>query len=393
MNEEIYALWFNRIPFLGLRSKYQLFLNYQSFEALYRLDWNELVKSNKQVQWGHNQLTKEIYEQHRQTISVDKDQAEFLQQKQVTVLHPLHPNFPVLLKDLPDCPINIYAQGNTKFPKVGIGIVGSRRCSGYGKKVATYMAYELAKVGVNVVSGLAYGIDVTAHQGALQAKGFTTAVLGGGIHACYPSTHQHIFEQISESGCVLSEEPFGTLTLPYMFPKRNRIISGICQGVLVVEAAQKSGSLITVDFALEQGREVFTVPNRLFELGAEGTNNLIKQGAKLVFHIDDILSEIACQFEVVDPNPSIQEKKLDEKEKIVYSCISYDPSHEESIIEAVFGQLSYQVQLNIEDNLGIDSDNREQRIDIDEIHLCLIQLEMKGLIKKISSCYYARSEG
>jgi DNA processing protein len=391
MNEEIYALWYNKLPLLGLRQKYRLLLDLKSCKNIYELTWLKLQEHFLRL-GIRSKLSQSDYIKHQSSIQ-DYEQLSFeLMEKKIIVLHPNHPSYPRLLKELVDCPINLFAKGNYSFPELSVGIVGSRRCSTYGKKVAHYMAAELAKVGVNIVSGLAYGIDITAHQGALASGGFTTAILGGGIHECYPSAHEAIFSKIQETGCVLSEESYGIKTEPYMFPKRNRLISGMSQGVLVVEAAEKSGSLITVDFALEQGREVFTIPNRLFESTAVGTNNLIKQGAKLVFHVDDILSEISNLCVSSKPFFCEKEKKLDEKEKIVYSCISYDPIHVEVIIESVYQ--SVQVSFDITESLVIPSENKSDsaRMTNSDIQLCLLSLEMSGLIRKISSCYYARSE-
>ncbi|MBN2221237.1 MAG: DNA-processing protein DprA, partial [Vallitaleaceae bacterium] len=272
------------------------------------------------------------------------------------------------LKNIADSPLVLYAQGKIEKTKLGIGIVGSRRCSDYGRKVSNFLAKELASYGVNIISGLAFGIDKAAHIGALQADGYTTAVLGGGIHACYPKEHQKLFDEIKEKGCILSEEMYGCETKPFMFPKRNRIISGISHGVLIVEAAKKSGSLITADFALEQGKEVFTIPHRLFDGFAEGSNNLTRQGAKMVYCAEDILQEFVQFDKKIKENNEKIEKELDEMEKIVYSCISYEPSH----IENIFGKIN--------------------GTTMEDLHYYLLLLEMKGLIHKKSGCYYARSE-
>lgn len=396
MNEVIYALWLNQMPKLGIRSKKKLFMTYQNFQKVFELGYQDLKDTLQASQHSNIFLTYDQFQRHKQNIDSIKEHYDFLKQKEIIVLHLNHPGYPHLLKEIHDSPILLFAIGKVDFPSVSIGIVGARRCSQYGKKIATYMAGELSKAGINVVSGLAYGIDIAAHQGALAKKGFTTAILGGGLHQCYPASHQTYFDAIQENGCILSEEAFGVQTEPYMFPKRNRIISGMSNGVLVVEAAVKSGSLITVDFALEQGRDVFAVPNRLFEKSGEGSNNLIKQGAKMVCHVDDILSEIGSLQQLKNENARTPQKKLDEKEKIVYSCISYDPSHEDTIIEAVFYALK---QRDVQDEIaGCDlmdpcfSQKMQVHMEVSDIQYCLIKLEMSGLIRKISSCYYARSE-
>lgn len=391
MNQEIYALWLARMPNLGLKSKNMLYHEFKSFETIFFTEYNDLIEVVKQSSRIKTLLTYEEFVVHQHKIDYFTKEYNDLKQQNVKVISLSHPNFPRLLREVHDCPILIYAKGKIDFPEFSIGIVGARRCSQYGKKVAIHMAGELAKSGVNVVSGLAYGIDVAAHQGVLNTGGFTTAVLAGGLNCCYPPQHQKIFEQIQENGTVISEEHCDVLTEPYMFPKRNRIISGMSQGILVVEAAQKSGSLITVDFALEQGRDVFAIPNRLFEFSGEGSNNLLKQGAKLVCHVDDILSEIAGSLKAISEKKPNCEKKLDEKEKIVYSCISYDPCHEDLIIESVFERLN-QYKNGIKNSEMAICDMNIRTFEVSDIQLCLLKLEMSGLIRKISSCYYARSE-
>ncbi len=259
---------------------YALFEHYGNFEDIYRADYREIAAVLTGSDARGEFVGEAEFDLHRKRIKEFERYYEMLASKNVEVLTPVDSNFPKRLKEISDCPVTLYKKGVKSVPKTCFAIVGARRCSVYGRKVALEMARELSKAGVNVVSGLAYGVDVAAHQGALNGGGLTTAVLGGGLHRCYPAKHDKIFDEIIQTGWVVSEEPFGRETEPYMFPKRNRIISGMCEGVLVVEAAKKSGSLITVDFALEQGRDVFTVPGRLYDSLAEGTNNLIRQGAK-----------------------------------------------------------------------------------------------------------------
>lgn len=200
--------------------------------------------------------------------------------------------YPPLLKEIPDPPPYLYLKGELPASKNTIAVVGSRRASDYGISITTRLSRELAEQGVTVVSGLALGVDSAAHRAALQANGSTIGVLGCGIDLVYPSANRQLFREMEQGGAILSEFPIGTPPDAPNFPRRNRIISGLSRGVLVVEAAEKSGSLITAGFALEQGREVFAVPGNITFRASRGTNSLIKQGAKLVESVADIISEL-----------------------------------------------------------------------------------------------------
>jgi DNA processing protein len=203
------------------------------------------------------------------------------------------PEFPGILLELPDPPPVLYVRGDLRGgADPGIAVVGSRRASPYGVEMARALAAEIAEAGVTVVSGLARGIDEAAHRGALEAGGRTVALLGAGMDRVYPPESRRLAERISLSGALLSEFPLGTPPYSGNFPVRNRLISGMTRGTLVVEAAPRSGSLITARLALEQGREVFAVPGNATNRGALGPNLLIQQGAKLVMRGRDILEEI-----------------------------------------------------------------------------------------------------
>lgn len=205
-------------------------------------------------------------------------------------------DYPEQLRNIYDPPLRLYVLGNKAILKEkGIAVVGTRNPTEYGKKVAIQFAKQLSEKGVNIISGLAVGIDTCAHLGNLQVynKAKTIAVLGSGIDEIYPKENINLAKQIIKSGgCIISEYPIGTKPKKLHFPQRNRIISGLSNGVLVIEAKEKSGSLITVDFALEQGKEVFAVPGDVGKLTSVGTNNLIKQGAKLITNYEEILDEI-----------------------------------------------------------------------------------------------------
>lgn len=203
------------------------------------------------------------------------------------------PQYPYQLKNIHAPPPVLYVKGSpAALDCRGLGIVGSRAATSYGRGVAARIATGLAQRGFTIISGLALGIDTEAHKGALAAAGLTVAVLGCGLDIVYPEENRGLFQKISENGAVISEYPLGTKPDGFRFPARNRIISGLSLGVLVVEAAPRSGSLITAGHALEQGREVFAVPGRVDSFKSSGTHSLLKQGAKLVQGIDDILEEL-----------------------------------------------------------------------------------------------------
>lgn len=205
-------------------------------------------------------------------------------------------SYPQLLKNIFDAPTKLYVLGNKELlSQTGVAIVGSRNASMYGKKVALNFSKGLCENGINIISGLALGIDTYAHLGTLQTntKGKTIAVLGSGLDEIYPKQNIELAKKIIKSGgCIVSEYFFGTKPEKLHFPQRNRIISGLSKGVVVIEASKNSGSLITADFALEQGREVFAVPGNILNFTSVGTNELIKQGAKLVTSYNEILEEI-----------------------------------------------------------------------------------------------------
>jgi DNA processing protein len=207
----------------------------------------------------------------------------------------LDPTYPQALTTIPDAPSVVWIRGNGEFSALAgrlVAIVGSRGASPYGLEVAERLGYDLAQAGVVVVSGLARGCDGAAHRGALAARGFTIAVLGSGPDVPYPPEHRDLYEQIVSTGAVLSELPPGTPPLPWHFPRRNRLISGLSRAVVVIEASNRSGSLITAGCAAEQGRDVMAVPGTVFGTRHTGSHALLRDGARLVQSAADILDEL-----------------------------------------------------------------------------------------------------
>lgn len=214
----------------------------------------------------------------------------------------LDPDYPQLLKEIPDPPLALFVIGDRcLLMSPQLAIVGSRNPSNLGRETAQQFAHYLANVGLTITSGLALGIDAAAHHGALAAKGKTIAVCGTGLDTVYPAKHRDLAEHISQTGAIVSEFPLGTKPHPYNFPQRNRIISGLSVGTLVVEAAVRSGSLITAHAALEQGREVFAIPGSIHNPLAKGCHQLIRQGAKLVETAHDILEDLGSLLGILTP--------------------------------------------------------------------------------------------
>lgn len=267
--------------------------------------------------------------------------------------------YPEALMNFPDAPPVLYSKGKlTADDRFSIAIVGSRRPTHYGLNTAQSIASELASMGFTVVSGLARGIDTAAHKGALQCGGRGIAVLGSGIDVPYPPENKGLMEKISSSGAVLSEFPPGTPPYSLNFPRRNRIISGLSMGVLVAEASGKSGALITVKYALEQGREVFAVPGNISSAVSQGTNELIKQGAKIVLKAGDIVEELAPMLRGFIKSKEKVKISVTEEEKRLCDILSPEPVH-------------------------IDNLSRESGMAAHKALSVLLSLELKGVVRQM----------
>jgi DNA processing protein len=298
---------------------------------------------------------------------------ELIDRQNISVVFYHDPLYPKRLRQIPDPPPLLYVKG-TLLPADlnAISIVGTRRATHYGKTAAAKLAGDLARLGVTVVSGLAYGIDAAAHKGALEAGGRTFAVLGCGVDVIYPRANEKLYEQIVSSGAIVSEFPVGTQPDPGFFPMRNRIVSGISLGTLVVEAPAKSGALITSRFAMEHGREVFAVPGSIFSPYNEGCHKLIKDGAKLVENVYDIISEIERNIEGTAPAESApqqtdapREIPLTPDEKKVFNFLSMVPTH-------------------------IDAIGEECGLTASQTAASLMMLEIKGLVQQLSGKMFIR---
>lgn len=274
--------------------------------------------------------------------------------------------FPPQLLQIPDSPLGIFVRGKLPEPdRLSVAIVGARICSSYGQMTARTFARDLADRGVQVISGMAAGVDGHAHRGALEGKGHTFAVLGCGAERCYPRQNRDIYEAITGNGGVLSEYPPGTPPLPMLFPMRNRLISGLSRAVLVVEAREKSGSLITANLALEQGKEVFAVPGRICDSLSQGCNRLLQQGAGMVLSAEELLESLGMKAERKAPMREKNKKSLESSEELVYSCLGLQAQHIEEI-------------------------SRRCGLPLIQVMRLLISLELKGYACEIRKNYYSR---
>jgi DNA processing protein len=292
--------------------------------------------------------------------------------------------YPSQLLSTYDYPAFLYVKGHLKEDDVNVAVVGSRTASTYGKFTTERLCRELVLRGITVISGLARGIDSAAHRGALSGKGRTVAVLGCGLDVVYPPENEKLFTEISLQGALISEFPFGTPPNAPNFPARNRIISGISLGVVVVEASEKSGSLITARIALEQGREVFAVPGSIDSSGSRGTNKLIKQGAKLIENVEDILEEILPQVtrEPKSVKPDQRQKQPDDQQKILTSSPDLVLKETEKTVWQVLSQKP----------VHIDQIITSTGLTAHEVLVILLNLELQGLIEQKPGKTYMRKE-
>lgn len=243
--------------------------------------------------------------------------------------------YPETLKNIPDPPPVLYVKGNEDIlNEMGISVVGSRYCTYYGRQMSQEFSARLSEMGFTIISGMARGIDSQAHRGAISINGKTIAVLGSGLDVIYPKENRTLYEEITKKGAVISEFPLGTQPFKQNFPQRNRIISGLGIGVLVVEAGVKSGSLITASLALEQGKEVFAIPGNINNKTSKGTNKLIKDGAKIVTTLDDILEEYEMRNDLKEKIEDQRVKNLSKKLIKVLNYVNNEPTNINMIANA-----------------------------------------------------------
>lgn len=286
--------------------------------------------------------------------------------EQVKYIFPIDPEYPQKLKEIYDRPHILYYKGRLPIQeRLSVAVVGSRNCSEYGESVATELGRLLGQAGVNVISGLAMGIDSFAHRGAVLSGGRTFGVLAGGVDKCYPGRNFNLYEDMLRNGGVISEFPPGTPTSPGLFPLRNRIISGLSDAVIIVEAGAKSGSLITAAQALEQNRQIYAVPGRIGDADSEGCNRLLRDGAQIVTSYEQLFCDLGLSFF----NKKQEEKNnlvLAREEKMLYSLLlKFKPKSLDTLLD-------------------------ESGMEPGQALSALLGLELKGLIKEKGKNFYIR---
>lgn len=272
--------------------------------------------------------------------------------------------FPERLREIPESPGCIYLKGRLPDPvEMTVGIIGARDGTEYGKMVARTLAKELSEYGISIISGMAYGIDTAAHEGALLGGGKTYAVLGCGVDICYPAINRKLYSKIQEEGGIISEYPEGSPPLPHHFVARNRLIAGLSDILIVVEAKERSGTFITVDRALEQGKQVFVVPGRITDPLSRGCNRLLMEGASLCLSKEDILS---C-FSIEAGKDNEKKPNLKGEEKRIYNALNLEGKH----IDALYKELG---------------------IPLQSLYSVLVKMEIEGYCESFSSSYYRKKK-
>lgn len=325
-DENIYWLGFSLIAGVG-RKRIDMLL--EAFGSLSRA-WHATEAQANQKGFQGAKLVAA-----RSQIDLPAEYAK-VKQARARLVSMIDDDYPALLKPLPDAPPLLYVRG-TLLPsdQRALAIVGTRSATSYGRDAAAHLAGELARQWVTIVSGLAQGIDAAAHQACLREGGRTIAVLGSGIDRIYPREHEALAYKIIENGALISEFPIGAPPEARNFPRRNRVISGLSLGVLIVEAPEDSGALITATTAAAQGRDVFAVPANIFNVQGVGTNRLIQDGAKLVMTVEDVLVELNLNFENLQTRRQTEHiQPANDLEALVLKHLSTDPIHVDVLARA-----------------------------------------------------------
>lgn len=299
----------------------------------YNIDVINKLSETQLIGIGIPQKEAKVIIEHIKAVDISKIKHN-LEKQDIKYTFIFNEDYPELLKEICSPPFMIYYRGNINVlnQNIFMGVVGSRRPCDYGARVTKDIIYDLASQGVGIVSGLALGIDAIAHETTLKAGGITAAVLGCGLDQIYPRTNTSLAENIIKNGgAIISEYPIGTLPLKPHFPARNRIVSGLSKGLIVTEATQGSGSLITAQFALEQNRDVYAIPGSIYNLGSFGTNNLIKNGAKMVTTAQDVFDELGV-FDIRNM-PKSKISPANHEESLIIKLLKNEPIHINEIIK------------------------------------------------------------
>ena len=356
-----YWIAFSRVPSVGAARAAVMERHFQTMEAAWNASAAELRAA------GLDQRTVNSIATVRSRIQ-PHDEITRLERLGVHAFTWNDPAYPSLLREAPDPPPVLYMKGTLLAEDTrAVTVVGTRNATVYGKEAARHLAGELAAAGITIVSGLARGIDSIAHRAALEAGGRTIAVMGSGIDVMYPPEHRELAHEISQQGALLSEYPLGTRPDAHHFPRRNRLLSGLSLGTLVIEAGVKSGSLWTVRHALEQGREVFCVPGSIYSPASRLTNALIQEGAKLVMDVRDIVEELNLS-------------SVAATQQSLPGLLTADTEEESLLLKWLGAEPVY-----------VDELNRDSGLPVTAVTGTLALMELKGLAKQVGAMNYIRT--
>lgn len=360
--QRLYAYWLANIPGIGAVKIRKLLEQCRTPKEIYNIEEITLEK----VTCLQSQDKKTILE-YKGRLSDSAKAYHKMQEKGIRFITIFDTEYPKRLFCLEDRPFALYVKGELPKDNIpSVAIVGARQCTSYGREMAAYFGRKLSEAGIQVVSGMAYGVDGASQRGAVSGKGKSFAVLGCGVDICYPREHFNLYMELGKHGGLLSEFAPGIQPLPQHFPMRNRVISGLCDVLIVMEAREKSGSLITADFALEQGKEIFALPGRVGDKLSAGCNQLIKNGANLLMSPEDITEFFGFFGKNLLRVDEKENLGLANDEKMVYSCLDLYPKHLEAIV--------------VETGLGAA-----------RCMAALVQLETGGWITSTAGNYYAKN--
>ena len=367
-----YELWLHGLSEIPLKLKVELYNHFSSIKEVHKANEEKLKKLNF---LSEEQIAIILKGQKEESF---RRVYEKLEEEGIRFIPWNAPEYPPSLLEMPDYPHGIFVKGNLpKVERLSIGIVGARKCTSYGEHYALEYSKALAQVGVQIISGLARGIDGCGHRGALLVNEPTFAVLGSGVDVCYPKENTGLYQDIlTKGGGILSEFIPGTMPLAFHFPMRNRIIGGLSKVLLVIEAKEKSGSLITADIALEQGKDIYALPGSVDSSYSKGCHYLIKQGAGILISPEELIKDLDYLIHKTKKNNPYKKGEcesfnnnnkivLDKLQDMVYSLMCFTPKSINQLVE-------------------------ETQLAIDRVWDALVSLELKGLIKEVSKNYYVR---
>jgi len=405
--QETYWAWLCSCPFLYRTSIGALIRYFGSPQAVFEAQDSELKLWKRTL--GQSSLKWFISLLHFREACTPQETAESLQKLNISFISRSHPLFPDKLLAIPDCPWGLFYRGHLPDPSLpSAAIVGARRCSNYGIQVASSISHDLTDCGFQIISGMAVGVDGTAQSECVSRGGSSFALLGCGIDICYPPEHSRLYRTLPENGGIISEFPPGTPPEKMHFPMRNRLIAGLSDAVIVVEAREKSGSLITADMALDQGKDVFAVPGRYNDRLSFGCNRLIEQGASIIVSAQSLLEnlELSLGRKLIPALPhesdvrSAEENPPDKTSFPAPPCVFNSPSEEageetsDSCIPAFFSSLSplQQTVYRALDLHGKSAENiaLEAKLTISDTMSSLVSMQLNGQVRELSRCRYAR---